>query len=59
LAAEAAQKSLSAWPADPLALRILSKANDGFGHHEDARRYDAQAIGLWMGDIVKVNVATI
>jgi tetratricopeptide (TPR) repeat protein len=59
LAAEAAQKSLSAWPADPLALRILSKANDSFGHHEDARRYDAQAIGLWMGDIVKVNVATI
>jgi hypothetical protein len=40
-------------------LLVLSKANDGLGHHEDARRYDAQAIGLWMGDISKVNVATI
>ncbi len=59
LAAEAAQKSLSAWPADPLALLVLSKADDGLGHYEDGRRYDAQAIGLWMGDIVKVNVATI
>jgi len=59
LAAEAARKSLSAWPADPLALLILSKANDGLGHHEDARRYDAQAIGLWMGNISKVNAATI
>jgi tetratricopeptide (TPR) repeat protein len=59
LAAEAARKSLAAWPADPLALLVLSKANDGLGHHEDARRYDAQAIGLWMGDISKVNVATI
>ena len=59
LAAEAAQKSLTAWPADPLALVVLSRANDGLGHHEDARRYDAQAIGLWMGDIAKVNVAAI
>jgi tetratricopeptide (TPR) repeat protein len=59
LAAEAAERSLLAWPNDPLALRILSEANDGLGHREDARRYDAQAIGLWMGDIIKVNVATI
>jgi tetratricopeptide (TPR) repeat protein len=59
LAAEATENSLSAWPNDPLALRILSKANDGLGHHEEARRTDAQAIGLWMGDISKVNAATI
>jgi tetratricopeptide (TPR) repeat protein len=59
LAVEAAQKSLTAWPADPLALLVLSRANDGLGHHEDARRSDAQAIGLWMGDIAKVSVATI
>ena len=59
LAAEAAQKSLTAWPSDPLALLVLSRANDGLGQHEDARRYDAQAIGLWMGDIAKVNVAAI
>ncbi|HEX4636242.1 MAG TPA: hypothetical protein VH189_08675, partial [Rhizomicrobium sp.] len=58
-AAEAAQKSLSAWPSDPLALLVLSKANDALGHHEDASRYDAQAIGLWMGDIAKVNDAAI
>ena len=59
LAAEAAQKSLAAWPSDPLALLVLSRANDGLGRHEDARRTDAQAIGLWMGDIIQVNVATI
>ena len=58
-AADAAQKSLATWPADPLALLVLSKANDGLGHHEEARRYDAQAIGLWFGDIGKVNAATI
>ncbi len=58
-AAEAAQKSLAAWPSDPLALLVLSRANDGIGHHDDARRYDAQAIGLWMGDIAAVNVAGI
>jgi len=58
-AAEAAQKSLIAWPSDPLALLILSRANDGLGHHEDARRYEAQAVGLWMGDVSKVNVAAM
>jgi tetratricopeptide (TPR) repeat protein len=58
-AADAAQKSLSAWPADPLALLVLSRANDGLGHHQEARRTDAQAIGLWMGDVSKVSVATI
>jgi len=58
-AADAAQKSLATWPADPLALLVLSQANDGLGHHEEARRYDAQAIGLWFGDIGKVNAATI
>ena len=58
-AAQAAQKSLVAWPSDPLALLILSRADDGLGHHEEARRADAQAIGLWMGDIARVNVAAI
>jgi tetratricopeptide (TPR) repeat protein len=58
-AADAAQKSLATWPADPLALLVLSKASDGLGQHETARRYDAQALGLWMGDIAKVNAATI
>ena len=58
-AAEAAQKSLVAWPYDPLALLILSRASDGLGKREEARRYEAQAIGLWMGDLSKVNAATI
>ncbi len=58
-AAEAARKSLAAWPSDPLALLVLSRADDGLGQHEDARRYDAQAIGLWMGDISKMNVTAI
>jgi tetratricopeptide (TPR) repeat protein len=58
-AAEAARKSLAAWPSDPLALLVLSRANDGLGNREDARRTDAQAIGLWQGDIRKVNAAAI
>ena len=58
-AAEAAQKSLIAWPYDPLALLILAKANDGLGKRDEARRYEGQAIGLWMGDISKVNAATL
>jgi tetratricopeptide (TPR) repeat protein len=58
-AAEAAKKSLTAWPSDPLALLILSRASDGLGQHQDASRYDGQAIGLWMGDIAKVNAATL
>ena len=58
-AAEDVQKSLVAWPMDPLALLVLSKAEDGLGDHQAARRYDAQAIGLWMGDIAQVNVAAI
>jgi hypothetical protein len=53
------QKTLAAWPFDPLALLVLSRAEDGLGHREDARRYGAQAIGLWMGDIAKLNAAVI
>ncbi|MBW8708493.1 MAG: hypothetical protein JF627_04385 [Alphaproteobacteria bacterium] len=37
-AAEAVQKSLDAWPLDPLALAVLSRAEDGLGHHQEARR---------------------
>ena len=58
-AADAAQKSLAAWPYDPLALLILSRANDGLGKREEARRYEGQAIGLWMGDLSKVKLDTI
>ena len=56
-AAEAAQKSLVAWPSDPLAMMVLSRANDGLGRRDEARHYQAQAIGLWMGDVGKINLA--
>jgi tetratricopeptide (TPR) repeat protein len=58
-AAEAAQKSLSAWPDDPLALLVLSRAEDGLGRTLDAREHDAKAIGLWMEDISKVAITVI
>jgi tetratricopeptide (TPR) repeat protein len=58
-AADAAQKSLAAWPNDPLALRILSQAEDRLGRAADARRDDARAIGLWMGDIGKMDAGLI
>ena len=56
-AADAAQKSLVAWPNDPLTLRILAQAEDKLGRASDARRHDSQAIGLWMGDIGKIDIA--
>jgi tetratricopeptide (TPR) repeat protein len=56
-AADAAQKSLSVWQDDPLALHVLSQAEDRLGKTADAHRHDAQAIGLWMGDIGKVDIA--
>jgi tetratricopeptide (TPR) repeat protein len=58
-AAEAARKSLVAWPSDPLALLVLSRARDALGDQQEARHFGAQAIGLWMGDIRKLNDATI
>jgi len=58
-AAEAVQKSLVAWPYDPLALLVLSRAHDGLGDNGQARHFGAQAIGLWMGDIARVNAAAI
>ena len=56
-ALDTAQKSLEAWPNDPLTLHVLAQAEDRLGRSPDARRHDAQAVGLWMGDIAKVDVA--
>jgi tetratricopeptide (TPR) repeat protein len=56
-AAEAAEKSLGAWPGDPLALRVLSQAEARLGRAADARAHDEKAIGLWIGDIGKVDMA--
>jgi tetratricopeptide (TPR) repeat protein len=58
-ASDVAAASLKGWPADPLALLILSRAEDGSGRAADARRDDASAIGDWQGDIAKVDVTVI
>jgi tetratricopeptide (TPR) repeat protein len=58
-AADAATASLKGWPADPLALLILSRAEEGLGRAADARHDDASAIGDWQGDIAKVDVMGI
>ncbi len=58
-AADAAKASLNGWPADPLALLILSRAEDELGQAAQARHDDASAIGDWQGDIAKVDVMVI
>jgi tetratricopeptide (TPR) repeat protein len=58
-AAEVARASLAGWPDDPLALLVLSRAEDGLGRAADARHDDATAIGSWEGDIAKIDVAII
>jgi tetratricopeptide (TPR) repeat protein len=58
-AAEVAKLSLQSWPDDPLALLVLSRAEDGLGRAAQARHDDAAAIGGWEGDIAKVDVAII
>jgi tetratricopeptide (TPR) repeat protein len=58
-AVDAATASLKSWPADPLALLILSRAEDRLGRAADARHDDASAIGDWRGDIAKVDVTVI
>jgi predicted Zn-dependent protease len=58
-AADVARQSLKDWPSDPLALLVLSRADDGLGHAADARHAEAGAIGNWEGDIAKVDAATL
>lgn len=58
-AAEAAKRSLKDWPDDPMALLILSRAEDGLGQAAAARHDEASAIGNWEGDIAKVDVTVI
>ena len=43
----------------PLALLVLSRAEDGLGRNAQARHDDAEAIGDWEGDIAKVDVTII
>jgi tetratricopeptide (TPR) repeat protein len=58
-AAQVAEASLAGWPKDPLALLVLSRAEDGLGHVAEARHDDAAAIGNWEGDIAKADLAII
>ena len=58
-AADSATTSLKNWPADPLTLLILSRAEDGQGYSAQARHDEASAIGDWEGDIAKVDVTII
>jgi tetratricopeptide (TPR) repeat protein len=58
-AADAATLSLKGWPGDPLALVILSRAEDGLGRTAQARHDDEEAIGNWEGDLARVDVAGI
>lgn len=54
-AAAAAQASLKDWPGDPLALLVLSRAEDGMARAREARAHNAQALGLWEGDLARVD----
>jgi len=58
-AADAAEASLAAWPGDPLALLVLSRAEDRLGRMAQARHDEAAAIGSWEGDIAKVDIAVL
>ena len=58
-AADAAQASLKAWPGDPLALLVLSRAEDRLGRTAQARHDEAAAIGNWEGDIAEVDTAVL
>ena len=56
LAAAEARRSLAAWPADPLALLVLSRAEDGLKHSRAARRDMREAAKDWQGDLNAVAV---
>ncbi len=51
MAADEARKSLAAWPADPLALLVLSKAEEGLKQNGPARRDLREAQRDWQGDL--------
>jgi tetratricopeptide (TPR) repeat protein len=58
-AADVARQSLAGWPGDPLALLILSKAEDRLGSTAEARRHEEAAIGTWQGKIGETDIAII
>ena len=58
-AAREARASLTAWPQDALALKVLSQAEAKQGHAAAARAHMAQARTVWQGDLTKVPLGLI
>jgi len=58
-AATEARKSLTAWPQDPLALLVLSKAEEGLKQTGAARRHLSEARKVWKGDLSTIALDTI
>src|SRR5439155_770101 len=56
-AAREARASLKDWPADALALRVLSQAEAKLGDTKGAQAHAAEARGHWRGDLAKVPLA--
>ncbi len=56
-AAREAKASLTGWPDDALALRVLSEAEAKQGHADEARQAMTQAKKVWRGDLSKMALA--
>ncbi|MFL5298537.1 MAG: hypothetical protein ACJ798_19330 [Phenylobacterium sp.] len=56
-AAREARASLKDWPADALALRVLSQAEAKLGDAKGSQAHAAEARGHWRGDLAKVPLA--
>jgi len=54
-----AETSLKAWPDDPMALVVLSRAEEALGRKDAARDHIARAQKLWRGDLSKAKIETI
>lgn len=58
-AVSAAEASLKDWPDDPMALLVLSRAEEAMGRKDAARDHIAKARKLWRGDLSKAKLETI
>ena len=58
-AAREARASLQQSPRDGLALLVLSRAEERLGDTESARQHRDDAARAWLGDIDKIDIATI
>lgn len=58
-AAAEANKVLRAWPKEPLALLVLSKAEMALGQTQAAEAHAQQARGQWRGDLAAMPLERI